>query len=304
MSASLIPRVSPAKQPAAEAVDSPRHVWIPIIAGALVLYVPAYLDIAATVFSGEGLTQQTICLALWSWTVWTQRAEFSLLETGESRSTVGWLLIGSGGVLYALGRSQEFFLFELGSQIPLFVGIVLVMLRRGAIWRLWFPVVLLLFLIPVPGSALDKILVPLKKLVSTIVAQLLYSAGLPIARDGVVLYVGRYQLLIADACSGLNSMIALTAVGLLYVYLARYRRFLPNAVLIAAITPIALLANILRVAALVLVTYYAGEDAGEQFHGYAAFAEVLVVFGAFLGLDRLLRIGQPRAVAIGRGLEK
>jgi exosortase B len=287
MSASVLSSFSPSTQVGVKAVDL-RLVWLPIIAGALFLYVPAYLDVASSIATNEGGAQQPVCLAIWVWIIWRDRAAFTELDTANRGALGGWLLIASAAAFYAIGRSQEFLQLEIGSQVLLFTGIVLILLKPGALRRLWFPALFLVFLEPVPGSLLNAILVPLKKTVSTIVAQLLYSAGLPVARDGVVLYVGHYQLLIADACSGLNSMVALSAIGFLYVYLAGYRRWLPNALLLAAVLPIAFLANVLRVAGLVLTTYYAGDEAGQSFHIYAAFAEILLVFGLFFVLDRVI----------------
>jgi exosortase len=276
-------------------------VWLPIVAGALLLYIPAYTDFASAVASKDGSSQQPVCLAIWLYTLWRQRKVFSAFRAPDESSLLGWLLIGFAGLCYAVGRAQEFFQFEIGSQVPLFAGIVLVLLGRVALRRLWFSLIFLTLIVPAPGSLLNEILVPLKKLVSAIVAHLLYSGGMPVARDGVVLYIGHYQLLIADACAGLNSMVALSAIGVLYVYLAGYQRWLPNSLLLAAVLPIAFIANVLRVIGLVLVTYYYGSDAGERFHDYAAYAEVAVVFAAFFLLDRLIRVtfrdGPPSQVS-------
>ena len=290
MNASSLNSPSPPTRSSVRPVNAPT-VWLPIIAGAVLLYLPAYLDLASAIAANEGGVRELVCLVIWTWLLWRNRTVFAAVATGDDRSVGGWVLIAVALVSYAIGRSQEFFQVEIGSQIPLFVGTVLVLHGRSALKKLWFPALFLLFLVPVPGSFLNEILVPLKKIVSTVVAQLLYSAGLPIARDGVVLYVGRYQLLIADACSGLNSMIALSAIGFLYVYVAGYRRWLPNALLLAAALPIAFFANLLRVAGLVLTTYYDGDSAGQRFHNYAGYAEIVLVFGTFLLLDRAIRAG-------------
>jgi exosortase len=277
------------RTPTAVVTANALTVWLPIIAGALLLYIPAYLDLASAVASKDGSSQQPVCLAIWLWTLWRQRDLFNRFRAAGESSLLGWLLIAFAGLCYAVGRAQEFFQFEIGSQVPLFAGIVLVLLGRAALARLWFSVIFLTLIVPAPGSLLNEILVPLKKLVSALVAQLLYAGGLPVARDGVVLYIGHYQLLIADACAGLNSMVALSAIGVLYVYLAGYKRWLPNVLLLSAVLPIAFIANVLRVMGLVLITYRYDGDAGMHFHDYAAYAEVAVVFAAFFLLDRLLR---------------
>jgi exosortase len=130
---------------------------------------------------------------------------------------------------------------------------------------------------------------PLKQFASAIAEQLLYSLGYPIARTGVVLSIGRYQLLVADACSGLHSMYSLLALSLLYVYLMGHPSRWRNAVLIAAALPIALAANVVRVIILVLVTYHFGDAAGQGFvHGFAGIALFLIALTLLMFVDTLL----------------
>jgi len=259
------------------------------MAGAGLLYVPAYSDLATFNAHTEAAAQTPVCIAIWVWLLWHERARFLIPAEPAASSPAGWIMIGVAAVMYALGRSQVFYQLQIGSQVPFFVGTVWVLLGRRALQALWFLPVFLFLLIPVPGSLVNGVLVPLKKIVSTLVANGLYLFGLPIARDGVVLYIGRYQLLIADACSGLNSMIALTAIGCLYVYLSRYKGWLANAILLGAVLPIAFIANIVRVTGLVLTTYLWGEVAGQQFHDFAAFAEIVVAIGGFFLVDRLVQ---------------
>jgi exosortase len=137
---------------------------------------------------------------------------------------------------------------------------------------------------------LNNLLVPLKKIVSTIVADGLFACGMPIARDGVVLYIGGYQLLIADACSGLNSMIALTAIGCLYVYLRGSKGWVATSILLAAVLPIAFVANLIRVTGLVVITYLWGERAGQRFHDFAGIAEIGVAFGGLFLVEHAVRM--------------
>ena len=68
----------------------------------------------------------------------------------------------------------------------------------------------------------DAATVPLKVLISDLVTQVLYSAGYPIAQNGVVILIGPYELLVQDACSGMNSIFALSAIGVFYVYAFRW----------------------------------------------------------------------------------
>lgn len=273
-------------------------VWLPVTAGLLLLYIPTYRDIAAVFWGTDQGAHGPVVLLMWLWLLWRERAALQVEERRPASTALGWVAIAVGAALYALGRSQEMYQLEAGSQLAILPGIALVLLGAASTRRLWFVWLFLAFTVPLPGSLVDWLLVPMKEGVSAAVTDTLYHAGLPIARDGVVIYVGHYQLFIADACSGLNGLVALTAVGLLYVYTAGHKSRALNVLLLAAILPVATIANLLRVAALVLVTYYGGDALGQRLHDYVSFAEIAVAFGAFFALDHAgraaLRMGGAR----------
>ncbi|HEY8507749.1 MAG TPA: exosortase [Steroidobacteraceae bacterium] len=268
--------------------------WVPVVAGLLVLYVPTYLDLASTFWAADASSHGPLILVVWAWLMWRARAALTMESRTRGASIAGWVLIATGAVMYALGRSQQMLQLEAGSQLLILPGALCVLLGWPAVRRLAFPLLFLVFLVPLPGSLIDALLVPLKSAVSAAVTQMLFSFGLPVARDGVVIYAGPYQLFIADACSGLNSLVALTAVGTLYVYLAAHAGYARNLILLSAIVPVAILANLVRVCALVLATYYGGDALGRQLHEYAGWAEIVLAFGAFFLIDRLIRVGGGR----------
>jgi exosortase/archaeosortase family protein len=104
-----------------------------------------------------------------------------------------------------------------------------------------------------------------------------------------VLSIGQYQLLVADACSGLHSMFSLTALGTLFMYLMNRPSRVHNAIMLASILPIAFVSNIVRVVVLVLVTYHLGDEAGQGFlHGTAGIVLMVVALGILFALDALL----------------
>ena len=158
--------------------------------------------------------------------------------------------------------------------------------------KAWFPLVYMMFVIPPPHVWLDKLTTPLKEFVSFAAANTLHAVGLPVSREGVTIYVAQYQLLVEDACSGLNSLIGLTAVSLLYVYLRRRSSPGYAAVLIAFVLPIAVLSNIVRIMMLILLTYFGGDDLAQGFlhmtTGLFLFAlALLLVFALDEGLGWL-----------------
>ena len=145
------------------------------------------------------------------------------------------------------------------------------------------------YLVPLPGYIEAAMTLPLKQNVSQLAEQILYTAGYPIAHEGVVLTIGQYQLLMTDACSGLNSMFSLSALGLLYLYLMRYKSWLRNVLILASLLPIAFCANVVRVVILVLVTYHFGDAAGQGFlHGFSGMVLFIVALIAIIFFDAIL----------------
>jgi len=201
----------------------------------------------------------------------------------------GFALLMFGLLLYVLGRSQAIAIFEAGSLAPVLAGVLLAMRGWPGLRALWFPILFVAFLVPLPVIFVDTLTGPLKQSVSEITVQILRTAGYPIARDGVIITIGQYQLLVADACSGLNSMFSLSALGLLFMYLTARVSLLHNAVMLACILPIAFAANIVRVLVLILVTYHFGDEVGQGYlHGSAGIVLMLIALVALLALDGVL----------------
>lgn len=259
--------------PRASALDAlaALKAWWPVILGLLVLYVPTYWMLAHGLWNSEDHAHGPIVLAVTLFLIWQKRDALVQAGTpGRAEAAIGWTLLVIGLLAYALGRSQDILLFEVGSQIPVILGALLITVGAKAARALWFALFFLLFMIPLPGFIVDAATGPLKQYISVIAEHVLYAAGYPIARVGVTLIVGQYQLLVADACSGLHSMFSLSAMGLLYLYLMQRTSVARNLILMAAILPIAFAANVVRVMVLILVTYHLGDEAGQGFlHGFA-----------------------------------
>jgi exosortase B len=264
--------------------------WWPVFTGLLVLYLPTYVDLSQTLWTEEEHVHGPMVLGAALWLIWQQRSAF-LKPTQDTNGSFGGVLFASGLCLYVVGRSQEILVFEIGSQIPVLMGVLLITQGTACIRALWFPVTFLLFMIPLPALIVDAITGPLKQQVSELSESILYAVGYPIARSGVILIIGPYQLLVADACSGLHSMLSLSAMGALYLYLLHDRSWLKNGLLLASILPIAFAANVVRVVVLVLVTYHFGDAAGQGFlHGFAGIVLfVAAIMGLFL-LDALVSL--------------
>jgi len=261
-----------------------------LLLGFAALYVPSYLMLAQRVWPSDEQGHGPIILALTLWLLYTKRHAIAALPTQPDKVWgASFLLIGV--LMYALGRTQGMLVFEMFSQIPVLIGLVLLFLGWRALRLVWFPLFFLLFMVPLPGSVVASLTAPLKSAVSAVAANLLYSMGYPVARAGVMLSVGQYQLLVADACAGLNSMFTLEALGLLYMNLMHYTSVARNVTLALLIVPISFAANIIRVMILVLVTYHFGDAAGQGFvHGFAGMVLFLVGLALILVTDKVLRL--------------
>ncbi|MBI5334965.1 MAG: exosortase B [Burkholderiales bacterium] len=277
--------------------------YLPILLGLGALYVPVFVELWNGLWQTEEQGHAPLILAAAAWVFYTLQDRAAQARSKPSRIS-GGLTLAAGLVLYALGRVLDIVLLELGS-LPVVVSATLAFLYGWrTVWVFRFPLLFVLFALPLPGFIVDALTAPLKLWVSVLAETTLYAAGYPIARSGVSLTLGQYQMLVADACSGLNSMFSLMATGIFYVYLAGRKNKLQNALLVAAIPVVAFFANVIRVIIICLVTYYFGDEAGQGFvHGAAGmvlFAVSLVLlFALDLILDWLFRHRRSSTLPMG-----
>lgn len=268
--------------------------WVFPLLGLAVMYLPAYWSAAQTIWQSDEHAHGPMVLLVALALFWTRRRPLSSTESPAAGSR-GWPLLVCGLMAYVAARTLSSSVLMFASQ-PLVVAGSLLLLKgtRGLRW-VWFPVFYLVFMIPMPSVVIDAATGPLKQAISVIAETALYAVGYPIARSGVIISIGQYQMLIADACSGLHSMLSLTALGSLFLYLTARPSWWHNALMAAAILPIAFVANVIRVIALVLVTYHFGDEAGQGFlHGAAGIVLMLAALAALFSLDALLWAVRPQ----------
>lgn len=259
-----------------------------IALGFALLYVPTFWELARVVWPTDEQGHGPIILAVAYWLLYGKRHELAALPA-QAAPRLGGAVLVFGLLLYIFGRSQSILLFEVSSQIVLLISLLLIFKGRAALRLAWFPLFFLLFMVPLPEALVASITAPLKSAVSAVASGLLFHLGYPVGRMGVIMTVGQYQLLVADACAGLNSMFTLEALGLLYMNLMKYTSAARNLALALLLIPIAFAANIIRVMTLVLVTYHFGDEAGQGFvHGFAGMLLFMVALALMLLVDRLL----------------
>lgn len=298
--------------------SSPLFIWFkewwPVLFGLIALYFPTYYALATGLWRSDDQAHGPIVLTVALYLIWQKRhhllpttqasnglavaaglpgqmADSSIRESKASLF-LGWLLMVFGLLSYIVGRSQDILMLDIGSQILVLAAILLIMRGMPALMAMWFPLFFILFMIPLPGVFLDAVTMPMKIAVSYVAEQVLYWADYPIARSGVVLQIGQYQLLVADACAGMHTLITLEALGLLYLNLVRHDSLFRNITLAILIVPLSFTANVIRVMVLTLVTYYFGDEAGQGFvHGFAGMVLFIVALMLIIGADSLLQYG-------------
>jgi exosortase len=222
------------------------------------------------------------------WLLWDKRTDFVRGQAPQSAIWPGLLLV-AGVLTYLLGVRLKAGYLEFGALAPVTAGALALVGGWCLVRQCAFALLILLLAAPMPAPLIFAATSGLKEWVSIAAEFLLHLAGYPVARDGVTLRMGQYNLLLADACSGMNSLISLTALGLLYIYLTGRRALWHTGLLVASILPVAVATNIVRVLLLMLITYYYGDEAGRGFlHDFAGFLMFLVALLIFAVFDILL----------------
>lgn len=232
--------------------------------GMLAFIAPTMLDVARTSWSTEQGAHGPIVLVTGIWLLWGElRGAPIVARPGSTLLTIA--LLAPLLVLFTVARIAGLI------EIEAFTMYASLIVGAYALWgseplrRVWFPLIYLLFVFPPPDTLFTMLTQPLKIAVSQAAVFLLGLLGYPVGGSGVTIQIGQYQMLVAAACAGLNSLLSLTALGLFYTYLRHKSELAYMVLLVCFILPIAVLANLVRVVLLLLITYHFGEAAGQGF---------------------------------------
>lgn len=298
MTSSIDAGALPAPRPEARLRDALSAHW-PLIAGMLVMAVPTIMRLGTQTWSTEIGAHGPIILATG---IWLLVHNGFVARRGASSALVWILPVLPAWGIYVFGRAYDFISLEaLGLYLTFLVAAVIVggvdQVRRNL-----FPLAYLGFIVPPPGWVIDSLTAPLRTFVSFASVGILQPLGYPITREGVTMTIAQYQLLVEDACAGMNSLIGLTAISLFYIYIMHRASWRYALLLVLMIVPIAIAVNIMRVIGLVLITYYLGDAAAQGFlhvtTGLVLFVvAILLTFAVDMALQRLLSRKRKGAIA-------
>jgi exosortase len=263
--------------------------------GVAAIFVPTMIDVARLTWTTEQGGHAPIIVATGGWALWR---EFKAAE-GRARpgnAFIGALLFGACLVLYVVARITGILEIEGLAMYGAIVSAFYLLVGGVLLRALWFPILYLAVALPPPDQVVTFLTQPLKIGISQSAVSLLHQFGYPIASSGVTIQIANYQLLVAAACAGLNSIISLSAICLFYVYLRHKSDWVAFVTVAALVVPVAIFSNFVRVLTLILVTYHFGEAAGQGFiHDFAGLTVFMVALLLIFGLDALFaRIRERR----------
>lgn len=271
-----------------------------MIAGMLLFVVPPMIEVARFNWSTEQGGHGPIVLATGLWLL------FREYSSAKSRSRPGNLIVG----LVALAVLVPLYIIAgitgiLELQVFLMYGALIsgayLLVGPAVLRACWFPILYLAFALPPPDMVVAVITQPVKIAISSTAVSLLYALGYPVGSSGVMIQIAQFELLVAAACAGLNSLLTLSALCMFYVYLKNRHDRLGFILMALLVVPVAVLANFIRVLILILITYYFGEAAAQGFlHDFAGLLTFGAALATLMGIEAVitrLRSGRRKEVA-------
>ncbi len=257
----------------------------------LILFLPTYYYSIQYNWSREDQSHGLIVLFIVIYLLWSKLPTLQLKSNITlAEKMFGWLFVAIGLLVFIVGRSQNILILDLGSQLPVLLGAIILLSGFAGAKKLWFPIFFMLFMLPIPQAFLTQVTLPMKIAVSTVAEWVIYyTSNIPIAREGVMLFVDQYRLFVADACAGVHTLVSLEALGLLYLDLVKSTSVWRNLILATLVIPISFTANVIRVIVLILITYFFGNAVAQGFiHEYAGMVLFLVALSLILLTDKFL----------------
>lgn len=295
--------------------------WFPMPADLVALFVGMFLMYLPTVYVLLGANDAAlwqngehshgpIMLVIAAWLLHKRWTDYYAPATGRTREPQpagqwwAWPCMAVAALLYVAGRSLGIIYFELGSFIPMLMGVVLLAGGTALLNELKFPIFFFVFMVPLPGFITGPFSQFIKLRVSTVTTEILWAVGYPISHTGVIINIGQYQLLVADACAGMRTLFMLEAMGIFYINVMRHTSWMRNVLLAALIVPISFTANCIRVIFLALLTYHFGDEVGQGFlHGFAGIVLFVVALLLIISIDAMLRWAADRWAQGSKGAQ-
>ncbi len=249
-------------------------------------YLPAIIDLVYDWSSDSNYSHGFLVPLVSLWMLWKKRSDLARLPKSQNIFGLGIVILGM--VLFIVGNGASEYFTVRFSLVLTFFGLVLYIFGTPTIKKTWFEILFLLFMIPIPYVIYFSATFPMQLLASKVTVKLLSTIGMTVVRQGNIIHLPGETLEVAEACSGLRSLISLLALGAIYAYMTQ-RRLSGKIILFLSTIPIAVAGNVFRVFVTALVAYTSDiEVTAEPLHtimGLLVFVIafiLLFIFGAIL----------------------
>ena len=226
---------------------------------------------------------------------WERRHQF---VAAQRRPVTLGLVLAVGGLAMLLAGvlGAEVFTTEVSMLVTL-AGSILFLFGWSHLRVMMFPLAFLLLMIPLPSIIFNQITFPLQLLASQFGESALVIAGIPVLREGNVIHLANTSLAVAEACSGIRSLISLLTLGIVYGYFMDSRSW-ARVIIATSTVPVAIVTNGFRVAGTGIAAHYFGVAAAEGFfHEFSGWLVFVSAFAILLALHRVLVWMLPQAPA-------
>jgi len=240
-----------------------------------VLFTPDLVRLLHAWIGNDDYSHGFFVIPITLWIVWQKRQK--LLSLPAKPSWLGFPLFIGGVTIYSVGLVTRFHTLTHLSMVITILGLLLFFSGWRPTKELLFPVLFLLFMFPIPSAYYILITNPLKLVITKVSAQLISFAGIPVYRDGNLLFLATTQLEVAEACSGIRSLYSYLMLGCLFAFMSR--RKVAKMILVLSTILLALFVNIVRVTGTgILANFYGSQVAQGFFHEFAGLLLFVIGF--------------------------
>jgi exosortase A len=237
------------------------------------IFWPVYPEMVQTWLNSSNNSHGILVPLISAFFIWNKREELSRAEVGSS--SWGLVILAMSMVLYLLAFTGQVAVVARLMIVTSLIGLVLFNYGREVFGLLKFPLIYLVFMIPIPVTIYNLIAFPLQLFATKVSHFLISLVQIPVYREGNMLYFVQTQLEVADACSGIRSMMAFVMLSVLFAYLMD-RGWGKRILLVALAIPLAIFANIVRVTGTGILAHFYGKKVARgfmhEFSGMAVFA--------------------------------
>ena len=282
---------------------APRISWqaLAFWAGLAALAVPTLVANARQSWSTEQGEQSPIVLAIG---LWLLARRWPSMRAAAQRSSpllaVGLAVLAA--MAYVLGRVADQFLIESYALYALGLVGLYALLGARSLARGWFALAYLVFALPAPYTVTWLLTSHLRLWTTQAAVATFQAFGFSVVRDGLNILIDQYQLAVRDACSGMNSLVSLSAIGLVYIYLRRSPRWWYFVVMAIPIVGLAIFGNFLRVCVLIAMTHYFGDAVAQSYlHEGAGLLTFIADLLGVMAIDAIVApilLKTPKAVSL------